>query len=67
MDSQQWPEGIPTHWGVYFTVENADDACAKLKELGGEVCAAPFAIPPVGRIAVVSDPHQAVFHFFEFA
>lgn len=63
--NDQWPENIPAHWAVYFTVENADDACAKLKELGGEVCSPPFSIP-FGRIAVVSDPHRAVFHFFEF-
>lgn len=63
--NEQWPESIPPHWAVYFTVENADDACAKLKELGGEVCSPPFGIP-IGRMAVVSDPQKAVFHFFEF-
>lgn len=64
--NEQWPASIPPHWGVYFTVENAETACVKLKELGGEVCAAPFEIP-TGRIAVVADPHQAVFQLLEFA
>ena len=63
--TEQWPEGVPPHWAVYFTVEDADQSCEKLRELGGEVCSPPFAIP-IGRIAVVSDPQKAVFHFFEF-
>jgi predicted enzyme related to lactoylglutathione lyase len=63
--NEQWPVGVPPHWGIYFAVDNAGEACARLTELGGEVCAPPFEIP-IGRIAVVSDPFKAVFHFFEF-
>jgi predicted enzyme related to lactoylglutathione lyase len=63
--NEQWPEGVPPHWGIYFAVENAEEACKRLTDSGGEVYAAPFEIP-IGKIAVVSDPFKAVFHFFEF-
>jgi len=63
--TEQWPESVPSHWGIYFAVDSADDACARLSELGGEVCSPPFEIP-IGKIAVVSDPYKALFHFFEF-
>ena len=53
MEGDQW-EGVPDHWMVYFAVEDADAACAKVTELGGNVQVPPFDLP-VGRIAVVSD------------
>jgi hypothetical protein len=60
-----WDAKIPPHWSVYFTVENADAASARIERLGGKICAPPFAIPQ-GRIAVVSDPQGATFCLFEF-
>jgi predicted enzyme related to lactoylglutathione lyase len=59
MDSE-WPGNIPSHWMVYFAVEDADAAAARVTELGGSVSVQPTDIPP-GRFAVVSDPHGAVF------
>jgi predicted enzyme related to lactoylglutathione lyase len=32
------PEGVPPHWSIYFGVENADAALAKIVELGGALC-----------------------------
>ena len=63
--NEQWPDDVPPHWNVYFAVDDAEASCRKLSELGGEVCAAPFDIP-IGKIAVVTDPFKALFHFFEF-
>jgi predicted enzyme related to lactoylglutathione lyase len=63
--NEQWPDEMPSHWGIYFAVDNVEEACAELSELGGEVCCSPFEIP-IGKIAVVSDPFKATFHFFEF-
>lgn len=53
-------EGIPAHWMIYFAVENADAAAARVKELGGKVAHGPFDSPH-GRIAVVADPFGAYF------
>ena len=54
----------PPHWLTYFTVTSCDGAIASVRELGGEVLAAPMNIG-AGRIAVVSDPQGAAFALFE--
>ena len=56
--------GMPNHWHVYFGVEDADAAAAKVTELGGAVVVEPFDTP-VGRMAVVSDPQGAVFSIIQ--
>jgi uncharacterized protein len=53
-------EGVPNHWHVYFAVDDADATAARATELGGSVMVAPFDTP-VGRMAVLTDPHGAVF------
>jgi uncharacterized protein len=62
----QRPPGAdgPSHWLVYFTVQDADAAAERIGELGGEVLLAPLPIP-AGRIAVARDPQGAVFALFE--
>lgn len=50
------PEQVPAHWLVYFGVEDADAAAAKVREAGGEVRFGPVTIE-AGRFAVVSEPH----------
>jgi hypothetical protein len=48
-------------WTSYLAVDNCDYSAEKLRGLGGTVVQPPFDIPQVGRMAVVSDPHGAVF------
>lgn len=57
---ETWPAEMPPHWMVYFTVDNVDELVARLSGLGGEA-AVPAFDTPNGRIAVVRDPHGAVF------
>ncbi len=57
---ERWPAEIPAHWMVYFAVENTDATVAHAKELGGTVSVEPFDLP-VGRFAVLHDPHGALF------
>ncbi len=57
---QGTPEEMPAAWSVYFAVENADAAVAKVVELGGTVVR-PAWDSPYGRIGVVADDHGAVF------
>jgi predicted enzyme related to lactoylglutathione lyase len=52
--------GVPAHWGVTFSVANADDAARRVSELGGTVVAAPFDAPWV-RMTVLADPQGATF------
>lgn len=60
----EYPEGTPQEtpaaWSVYFAVEDADAAEAKVVELGG-IVVQPVRDSPYGRIAVVADNHGAVF------
>lgn len=52
---------MASHWMTYFRVEDCDESAALAVRLGGAIAVAPCDIPPVGRFAVVSDPHGAVF------
>jgi len=54
------PEEVPTYWAVYFAVEDTDATVEQAKQLGGGVMVEPIDIP-VGRFAVLSDPHRASF------
>jgi predicted enzyme related to lactoylglutathione lyase len=54
------PAEVPPHWGVYFTVADADAAVSKVAELGGAVMLPPMDIEP-GRFAAVADPTGAIF------
>jgi predicted enzyme related to lactoylglutathione lyase len=61
------PDEVPPNWLVFFAVDDADAVAAKSTELGGTVANGPLDIPDVGRFAVLSDPHGAVFGIFQGA
>lgn len=52
-------------WLSYVTVEDADAAAAKAKELGANVISEPFDVMTFGRMAVLQDPTGAVFAVWE--
>jgi predicted enzyme related to lactoylglutathione lyase len=54
------PDEVPSHWLVYFAVENTDAAVETVKSSGGGVSFGPIDIP-AGRFAIVSDPAGANF------
>jgi predicted enzyme related to lactoylglutathione lyase len=49
------PDGVPAHWSVYFGVDDADAALAKIVELGGSI-RMPAEDTPYGRLATAADP-----------
>ena len=51
---------LPSFWNVYFAVEDCDATLEKAIELGGSKIRSPTDIP-IGRFAVVNDPHGAPF------
>jgi predicted enzyme related to lactoylglutathione lyase len=53
-------EAPPPNWSVDFWVEDVDAAAVRATELGGAVVAPAFDTP-VGRTAVLADPHGAAF------
>ncbi len=59
--NEQWPDDIPSHWMVYFAVDDCDKRTEQAASLGGEVCVQPMDVPEVGRFSVITDPQGAVF------
>src|SRR4029453_13682949 len=49
------PEGVPSHWGVYFAVSDADATIAKAVAAGATVVS-PAMDTPYGRLASLPDP-----------
>ncbi len=58
-------EKFPPHWNSYVTVAGADDAAARVKELGGIVVEEPFDVMEAGRMAVLQDPTGAALCIWE--
>ncbi len=53
--------GVPPHWMIYISVDDADAAAAKAQQLGGKILAPAFDVMAAGRMAVVLDPTGAPF------
>jgi hypothetical protein len=78
VDGQRWPEGLgglmaitddlpaemPSHWQVYFVVENMDEAIEKATSLGATVGFGPIDVP-IARLATLVDPQGAVVSILE--
>ena len=58
---QQREAGAPPMWNSYITVESADDALERARQLGATVHAPAFDVMDVGRMGVVQDPQGAYF------
>jgi len=57
---EQFPADVLPNWLTYFVVADSDATVARVHELGGSVMM-PGMDTDQGRIAVVADPHGAVF------
>ena len=64
MDKVNLPADVPTHWAVYFNIENLDTSLALVKSLGGKALIEPIVIDP-GRFATIADPQGAVLTIME--
>ena len=61
MDAKSFlPEGVPSHWSVYWEVADAGEAADRAKALGGSVTAGPDDTP-YGVLATCLDPAGAQF------
>jgi predicted enzyme related to lactoylglutathione lyase len=61
----QSAQGVPPHWMIYVTVENADATAKRVAELGGKVVAPAFDVGTLGRMAVIQDPTGVVFSVWQ--
>ncbi len=58
--SAHLPEGVPSNWQIYFSVDDTDASLVKIVELGGTILQ-PAQDSPFGRLAQASDPTGAMF------
>jgi predicted enzyme related to lactoylglutathione lyase len=56
---------LPPHWNNYVTVESAEAAQAKAKELGGNVMMETMDVMGLGRMAALADPTGGAFMVWE--
>src|SRR5690625_5584987 len=54
--------GASPVWLGYIGVDDVDLTVDRIVSAGGRVQMPPFDIPDVGRLAMVTDPHGAVFY-----
>lgn len=57
--------GMPPIWLGYIAVADADAAVAAIRAAGGRVHMGPQEVPGVGRIAMATDPGDALFYILE--
>jgi predicted enzyme related to lactoylglutathione lyase len=55
--------GVPSHWLVYFGIDDIDAAAEQIGSSGGTIMIPPQEVPG-GRIVVAQDPQGAVFALF---
>ncbi|HEV3230510.1 MAG TPA: VOC family protein [Solirubrobacteraceae bacterium] len=62
---QQRDAGAPPAWNSYVSVQSADAAVNRAKELGATVHAPAFDVMEAGRMGVIQDPQGAYFAVWE--
>ncbi len=60
----EWGE-MPSHWAIYFAVDDVEAAAAKVTELGGRVHMPPTSAGDVGTFTMVSDPQGGMFYIIQ--
>jgi uncharacterized protein len=65
LQEEQAKLGIPPHWNVYVTVEDAEQAAKQAEASGGTIVAPAFDVMDFGRMAVIADPTGAIFSVWE--
>ncbi len=54
------------HWGVYFTVDDADEAARKAKGLGATLFSEVRDIPGIGRFCGITSPQGVPFYAIKY-
>ncbi len=60
------PDNVPSHWGIYITVNSVEEVVEKTKASGGEVIVPPTDIPGIGRFSTLQDVQQGVFSVLKY-
>lgn len=62
---ESWGE-MPSHWSVYFLVEDVADTVARAEALGATVLVPPSPAGELGTMAVLRDPQGGAFSVIRF-
>ncbi len=65
MPQQLVDMGVPSHWEVYFGVDDAQAVCDAAAANGGQVYMGPAEMGPMGTIGYMQDPQGAQFGVHE--
>lgn len=65
MQEEQVAQGVPPHWNLYVTVEDAEQTCKEAEAAGGQIIVPTFDVLEFGRMAVIADPTGAAFCVWE--
>jgi predicted enzyme related to lactoylglutathione lyase len=65
LQEDQAKQGVPPHWNVYVTVDDAEQAAKRAESAGGTIIAPSFDVMGLGNMAVVADPTGAIFCVWE--
>ena len=58
-------QNVPSHWNIYFTVENVENSIASITRNGGQVVFGPMDVFEAGRMAMCQDPQGAFFAIWQ--
>ncbi|QBF83418.1 VOC family protein [Shewanella maritima] len=59
--SAEIAKDTPSHWTIYFAVDNVDETIERVKQAGGQLVIGPHNVGDAGRMAVFLDPEGASF------
>ena len=62
---QERSQNVPSHWNVYITVNDVEEAAAAIRKGGGQVMFGPMDVFEAGRMAMCRDPQGAFFAVWE--
>jgi uncharacterized protein len=65
LQEEQKQQGVPPHWNVYVTVEDAEQSAKKAEAAGGTIVVPAFDVMGMGNMAVIADPTGAMFNVWE--
>lgn len=65
LPADQREQGIPPYWHTLVSVESADAAAERARDLEGKILAEPFDVLDAGRMSVIQDPLGAVFSVWQ--
>ena len=57
--------GVPVHWNLYFTVEDADSVSAQAVRMGAKIIFGPTDVFDAGRTVAIQDPQGAYFFVWQ--